>query len=119
MHRLKPSQYDRARPIFQAMHYNLAVQAILDGSVPADIYVDDLAQPQVTFTSNGQRHYLAGLPQNHEFNDFLRRRLVHQSSHQQDSGDDPQVPGLHGDSWFVSKISRREGTDDYNRSPFL
>ena len=76
MHRLVPAQYDRARPIFQAMDYNLAVQAIMDGSVPAGIYVDDLAQPQVAYTSNGPRHYLAGSPENREFNDSLQRHLV-------------------------------------------
>ena len=89
MHKLRPAQYHRAGPIFRAMDYNLAVQAILDGSVRAEIYVDDPAQPQVAFTWNRQRFYLAGSPENREFNQFLRHRLVGDRSSQQDlSGDD-------------------------------
>lgn len=89
MHQLMPSQYNRVRPIFQAMHYNLAVQAILDGSVPAAIYVDDPTQPQVALTQNKQRYYLAGTPENQEFNDHLRRRLAGTGSvHLNESADD-------------------------------
>ena len=89
MHLLEPSQYDRARSIFQAMDYNLAVQAILDGSVPAKIYVDDATQPRVALTWNKHRHYLAGSPENEAFNESLRRRLVGTDTpHEKQSDDD-------------------------------
>jgi RimJ/RimL family protein N-acetyltransferase len=58
------------------MDYNLAVQAILDGSVPSKIYVDDPTRPRVALTSSKQRHYLTGSPDNQAFNDFLRHRLA-------------------------------------------
>ena len=89
MHKLRPSQFHRARPIFQAMDYNLAVQAILDGSVPAEIYIDDPTQPQVALTWNKQRYYLAGSPENQEFNEHLHHRLAGTStSHQNESDHD-------------------------------
>jgi RimJ/RimL family protein N-acetyltransferase len=71
------------------MHYNLAVQAILDGSVPAEIYVDDPTQPQVALTCNKQRYYLAGSPENQVFNDDVYRRLAGpRSAHQNRSDSD-------------------------------
>ena len=89
MHKLRPSQYHRVRPVLQAMDHNLAVQAILDGSVPAEIYVDDPTQPQVALTWNKQRYYLAGLPEDLEFNEHLHHRLAGTgSSRQNESADD-------------------------------
>jgi RimJ/RimL family protein N-acetyltransferase len=71
------------------MGHNLAVRAILDGSVPAEIHVDHPIQPRVAITWNKQRHYLAGSPENKEFNDHLRRRLAGASSPRPlESGDD-------------------------------
>jgi RimJ/RimL family protein N-acetyltransferase len=71
------------------MHYNLAVQAILGGSVPAEIYVDDPTLPQVALTQSKQRYYLAGSPENQVFNDDLHRRLAGpRSAHQNKSDSD-------------------------------
>ena len=88
MHRLTAPEFDLARPIFQAIDYNLAVQAILEGSVPAEIYVDDPIQPRVALTWSKPRYYLAGSPENQEFNDHLRRRLAGTSSSRQNESND-------------------------------
>lgn len=52
------SQYDTVRPLFQPLDQHLVVTAILDGSAPATIYVDDPAQPRAAFTWTGYRFYL-------------------------------------------------------------
>jgi GNAT superfamily N-acetyltransferase len=55
------------------MHYNLAVQAILAGSVPAEIYVDTVDDPRVALTRHGGRVFLAGSPGEEAFD----KRLPH------------------------------------------
>lgn len=55
---LDPSHYDLVRPLFQPLEHHLAIAAILDGSAPATIYVDDPAQPRAAFTWTGYRFYL-------------------------------------------------------------
>jgi RimJ/RimL family protein N-acetyltransferase len=76
MHNIKPSQYDRVRPLFQLLDHHLATAAILDGSAPAAIYVDDPAQPRAAFTWTGYRFFLAGSPQQATFNQHVRRLFV-------------------------------------------
>ena len=66
--RLSPSEYDKVRPLFQPLDHHLAVAAILESSAPAAIYVDDPAQPAAAFTWTGYRYFLAGSPQQTEFN---------------------------------------------------
>jgi RimJ/RimL family protein N-acetyltransferase len=70
------SQYDTVRPLFQPLNYHLATAAILDGSAPATIYVDDPARPRAAFTWTGYRFYLAGSPLEEAFNEQMRRLFV-------------------------------------------
>jgi RimJ/RimL family protein N-acetyltransferase/3-methyladenine DNA glycosylase AlkD len=58
------------------MDHHLAVQAILEGSVPARILVDDPIRPQAAFTWRKQRLYLSGVVDNQGFNRALGRFLV-------------------------------------------
>lgn len=53
------TEYARVRSLFQKMDYNLAVGAILQGAVPAKVYVDDPACPQAALTWTKHRFYLA------------------------------------------------------------
>ena len=76
MHQLPESAADRVRPLFEAMHYNLAVQAILEGSVPAVVYVDNIYHPRVALTWRGGRVFLAGSPGDSAFNERLPHFLA-------------------------------------------
>jgi RimJ/RimL family protein N-acetyltransferase len=76
MYELEVADYDRARAAFQGMEHHLAVQAILEGSVPARILVDDPIRPRAAFTWRKQRFYLSGVADNKEFNGALGRFLV-------------------------------------------
>jgi RimJ/RimL family protein N-acetyltransferase len=63
MHELNQPQAAIARPVFQAADIHLAAAAILDGSVQAPVYVDNLRRPQAGLAWNGARLYLAGDPE--------------------------------------------------------
>jgi len=63
MRRLAPRDAHRAAPVFAALEQHLAVPSALAGETPADLFVDDVAHPQVglLLPSNRHRIYLAGV----------------------------------------------------------
>src|SRR5262249_57795189 len=62
MHRLAPRDAYRAAPVFAALEQHLAVPSALAGETPADLFVDDVAHPQVGLPLPTNRHppYPAG-----------------------------------------------------------
>ncbi len=46
MHHLLPNQYERARPLFAPLRYNLVVDSVLDGNTPAWVFADNAEHPQ-------------------------------------------------------------------------
>jgi GNAT superfamily N-acetyltransferase len=70
---LPVTEYHRARPLFQAMEYHLAVNAILEGTLPAKIYTDHPLHPQVALTWTQHRFYAAGSEDNDQLNEALIR----------------------------------------------
>lgn len=73
MYELHPLEYDRVRPLFQAMDFHLAVNGILEGTTPGRICVDHASQPQAALAWTGHRFYLAGSGRNSGTGDGLRR----------------------------------------------
>lgn len=73
MELLEPNQYDRVRPLFAGLDDQLAVAAILAGSAPARIYVDDTARPTAACSWTGHHFFLAGSPEAAGFHEDLRR----------------------------------------------
>jgi GNAT superfamily N-acetyltransferase len=65
-----------ARPLFAELGDHLIVQAVLDGTSPGQVYVDDRRRPAVAFISSAEGHYLAGSPDHRAFNDALRDMLA-------------------------------------------
>ena len=63
-------EYLNVRPLFHGLDYHLAVEAILAGDAPGDVYADDPLHPQVALLLpwNPHRVYLAGAPENVAFN---------------------------------------------------
>ncbi len=55
-------RFTETASILQALDYHLAVRGILAGTVPAEIYVDDLSKPQTVLACHPPRYYLAGAP---------------------------------------------------------
>ncbi len=70
--KLKKSDYEKARAIFSPMDDHLAVEAMLDGSAPGSIYVDDPETPASALACGRRRFYLAGNGQNKAFIQELR-----------------------------------------------
>ncbi len=75
MYLLSPADYAAARPLFAGLDDHLAVAAILEGSAPATLYVDDPVRPRAAFTWTGYRFFLAGSPTIDAFNQAVRRLL--------------------------------------------
>ena len=73
MYSLLPTEFERARPILQALDHHLAVDCILAGTVPSQIYVDDLEHPQSVLAVASRRLFLAGEPGNKAFHLALRQ----------------------------------------------
>lgn len=58
---LAPEQYATAQPLFEPFApYHLCAQAVLAGTLPGQVWVDDLAHPRVGFVSGSEGQYLAG-----------------------------------------------------------
>ncbi len=75
MYQLKVSEYERAREVLLPLDEHLAVAAMLAGSAPGSIYVDDAETPTSALACGQRRFYLAGNGQNEVFNANLRQVL--------------------------------------------
>ena len=71
LHRLKPNEYQKVRPLFRALDHHLAVTAIIEGTTQSSIYVDDPIDPHTAVTWSYNRIFLAGSPSNTDFNTEL------------------------------------------------
>lgn len=71
---LEPDNYARVHPLFGKMTYHLAVQAVLGGTLPGRIYVDDPASPAVAILipSNRHRIYASGSPELRMLEDVIQ-----------------------------------------------
>ena len=83
IYELKKEQYEKVRPLFQALDYHLTPQAVIDGICPGKIYVDDLEVPTSAFIFTVEGCFLIGNSDNDAFNTALRNMLRHIS----DNGD--------------------------------
>ncbi len=71
--RLPKDQYERARPLFEPLHYQLVVESMLDGTNPGWLYVDDEMAPTCGWMVNSEGFFLAGEPTNKQFNTWLKK----------------------------------------------
>ena len=76
MIQLPSTEHETVSPLFQAFEDQLAVNAILEGTVPASIYVDQPRRPQAAFTWWRHRCFLAGSERNVEFNEAVCRLFL-------------------------------------------
>ena len=73
MHELEPTDYDKARPVFQLMDHHLAINAILKGIIPAPVYVDNTDHPRSACTWVKHRFYVAGSEKNDTFTKGIKK----------------------------------------------
>ncbi len=78
MFELSKSDYEKIRPLVHLHDDHLATYGVLAGTVPAQVYVDDLKRPATFFFRAGHRYSLAGDWNNTSFNTSLRKLFLEQ-----------------------------------------
>jgi RimJ/RimL family protein N-acetyltransferase len=75
--RLEENEYERIRPLFDGLRYNLVIDSVIDGNTRAWVYADDVSCPRSAFMWNRQdAMLLAGDADNDEFNRALDRLIT-------------------------------------------
>ena len=88
LHQLEFEQYDTVSPLLQDLDFHLAIEAVLRGIVPGEVYVDDPAAPRSALVRVENRFYLGGSPQNGGFNQGLRGLFIEEIYPQARAGDE-------------------------------
>jgi len=71
-HELLPSQYSVVRPLVQELSFRPAIDAVIAGTCPGRVFVDQLPEPRTCFIWEGPGPlYVAGCPHNDAFNEAL------------------------------------------------
>lgn len=78
MYRLERKDFDKALPLFDRLHFTIAINAIIEGNRLGEIYVDNLNKPKSAFVlaTRALACYLVGFPDNEDFNTAVKRLLV-------------------------------------------
>ena len=76
MIKLIPEEFSMAREILGGLDIHLAVNALLDGDSPGDIYLDDKGNPGSLFAKIMKRCFLAGRSDNQAFNQAIKKLFV-------------------------------------------
>ena len=77
MYELTPHDYERVRPLFQALDHHLIIRAAIDNTTPAKIYADSVESPEAACICSVEGYFLAGTPTNTAFIASLRDLLRH------------------------------------------
>lgn len=80
IYRLEEKDYERVRPIFKPLDFNLTLTAVIEGTSPGRIYVDDIASPRTAFMCSAEGYYLSGYESNEAFNAALNKLIVEKIS---------------------------------------
>lgn len=99
--RLHENNYEKVRPLFGELEYNLITSAVIEGTSPGRIYIDDIASPQSAFLCSVEGYYLAGNSGNDDFNESLNSLIMEEIfSGDTIRKDETDVAiGFHPDTW--------------------
>ena len=75
MDKLEAREYILAKSVLQPLDIHLAVEALLEGSSPGEIYVDDRQEPRSAFAWTMGRYFLSGASDNDGFNLAVKARF--------------------------------------------
>jgi len=76
IYELASSDYERVRPLFDGLEYNLVVPAVIEGATPGRIYADNLCEARSAVLCSAEGTYLGGDPENEAFNAALGALIV-------------------------------------------
>ena len=101
IYRLEEEDYEKVRPLFEPLEFNLTVIAVIEGTSPGRIYVDDIDDPRTAFMCSVEGYYLAGHENNEAFNAALNRLIVEMVSAGDTMRENEQEMslGIHPDTW--------------------
>jgi len=101
IHELNKRVYERVRPLFEELKWNLITSAVIEGTSPGRVYADRVKDPRTAFMCTVEGYYLAGYDNNEEFNTSLNKlifeRLFVGDTVRRDETD--VAMGFHPDSW--------------------
>ncbi|MFQ5919302.1 MAG: GNAT family N-acetyltransferase [Thermoplasmata archaeon] len=110
INRLEPGDYQKVRSQFRPLDYQLIIRAVIEGTSPGVIYVDDVEVPRSALLCSAEGCFLAGDETSSVFNRALRDLLVEQffaakTSRQADEAISSafnlaQVFTVHPDGWI-------------------
>ena len=102
---LLAADFDRARPVFgPELAYNLIIDAVLDGSSPGRVWVDDPAAPRSAFLWGAEGWYLGGAADNAAFNRALNALIFGDiKAAVQAAGQDYFFIGYEGADWAAQE----------------
>ena len=98
---LQSRDYERVRPLFEELKWNLITSAVIEKTSPGRIYIDCVEDPRSSFMCTVEGYYLAGYDHNDAFNTSLNR-LIFEKLFAGDTvrKDETDVAiGFHPDSW--------------------
>ncbi len=101
MHGLEEREYEKVRPLFEELQWNLIISAVIEGTSPGRVYVDRVEDPRTAFMCTVEGYYLAGSVNNDAFNTSLNK-LIFSRIFAGDTvrSDETDVAiGFHPDSW--------------------
>lgn len=76
MYRIRPNENQKLRPVFADLaKIHLNVTAVLNGTCPGEVYVDNMTNPRTAYLISGDGYYLAGAADNQAFNTALNTAL--------------------------------------------
>jgi RimJ/RimL family protein N-acetyltransferase len=98
--RLLPDQYYRLTPLiapFGTQH--LIVQALLEGTCPGTIYVNNVTTLQSAFIASAEGRFLLGSPTNSDFNSALRHHFERLFAGEREAWEEELVLTCYPDTW--------------------
>jgi RimJ/RimL family protein N-acetyltransferase len=101
MNELRKRDYERVRPLFEELKWNLITSAVIEGTSPGRVYVDLVQRPRTAFMCTVEGYYLAGYDSNDAFNVSLNK-LIFEKLFGGDTvrKDETDIAiGFHPDSW--------------------
>jgi GNAT superfamily N-acetyltransferase len=103
IYRLEPGDYQKARSLFQPLDYQLIIRAVLEGTSPGSVYVDDVDDPGSALLCSAEGCFLAGDETNSAFNRALRDLLARQffAGDAGNGADEEMVFTVQPDGWVT------------------
>lgn len=101
IYELKQQDYEKVQPLYQDLDYHLTIRAVIEGTSPGRIYVDNVGDPKTAFMCSVEGYYLAGNSENADFNKALGE-LIHNISETGDTvreGDDAINLDIYPKTW--------------------